>query len=314
MHAHERPHGRTAAEASSTATTLGKYVEEWEINRDGHGKQPLPHRNATEELTSEQTEHIQDALAACGWKDAQLLEQQDTSEAFAFITETLQLPLLTLQVDLFHQGKNDDADHKVVYERLLNLAVPPDSGGKGIRLEDCLEEYFNSQVDVLRDSLDEKKAGERFDMNPSPQFPDTSTESKGTIRVVTDEDQQEPAAPETENTPRMERRWTVAPVSRFPDLQPDSRTEASGSQSTALRPHRSRTESIIQRVVLDDQGKPSESDAASLFQRAKKTASVVKAVTIPAWQFFRLIRTMFLFLLHDLYEANTHFSLAFTSK
>ncbi|KAI2641884.1 cysteine proteinase [Hypomontagnella submonticulosa] len=240
-------------------------------------------------IETDMTEHIQDALAACGWKDAQLLEQQDTSEAFAFITETLQLPLLTLQVDLFHQGKNDDADHKVVYERLLNLAVPPDSGGKGIRLEDCLEEYFNSQVDVLRDSLDEKKAGERFDMNPSPQFPDTSTESKGTIRVVTDEDQQEPAAPETENTPRMERRWTVAPVSRFPDLQPDSRTEASGSQSTALRPHRSRTESIIQRVVLDDQGKPSESDAASLFQRAKKTASVVKAVTIPAWQFFRLI-------------------------
>lgn len=54
-----------------------------------------------------QTQLIQNALAACGWKDAQLLEQQDTSEAFAFICETLQLPLLPLQVDLFHQGKGD---------------------------------------------------------------------------------------------------------------------------------------------------------------------------------------------------------------
>lgn len=53
---------------------------------------------------------IQEALAACGWADAKLLEQQDTSEAFAFITETLQLPLLTLQVDLFHQGKGDKGE------------------------------------------------------------------------------------------------------------------------------------------------------------------------------------------------------------
>lgn len=57
-----------------------------------------------------QTQLIQDALAACGWKDAQLLEQQDTSEAFAFITETLQLPLLPLKVDLFHQGKGDKGE------------------------------------------------------------------------------------------------------------------------------------------------------------------------------------------------------------
>lgn len=57
-----------------------------------------------------QTQLIQEALAACGWSDAKLLEQQDTSEAFAFITETLQLPLLTLQVDLFHQGKGDKGE------------------------------------------------------------------------------------------------------------------------------------------------------------------------------------------------------------
>lgn len=61
-------------------------------------------------MLTKQTQLIQEALAACGWADAKLLEQQDTSEAFAFITETLQLPLLTLQVDLFHQGKGDKGE------------------------------------------------------------------------------------------------------------------------------------------------------------------------------------------------------------
>ncbi|KKY36290.1 putative ubiquitin c-terminal hydrolase [Diaporthe ampelina] len=121
------------------------------------------------------TQLIQNALAACGWKDAQLLEQQDTSEAFAFITETLQLPLLPLQVDLFHQGKRDDDDHKVVYERLLNLAVPADPEGKGVKLEDCLEEYFNTKVDVSRDGVEEKAGQDRPVLTP-----------ESTIRIVTE--------------------------------------------------------------------------------------------------------------------------------
>lgn len=239
-------------------------------------------------IETDMTQHIQDALAACGWRDAQLLEQQDTSEAFAFITETLQLPLLTLQVDLFHQGKNDDADHKVVYERLLNLAVPPDNDGKGIRLEDCLEEYFNSQVDVLRDSLEEKKTGEHADIALKSLSPNTTAASKNTIRVVTDEDREEFPRLETDSNPHLERRWTVAPDSHASKLQMDSEAEASASYSV-IRPHRSRTESIIQRVFLDEEGNPTGSNTGSIFQRAKRTASVVRAVTIPAWQFFRLI-------------------------
>ena len=226
--------------------------------------------------------HIQEALAACGWTEAKALEQQDTSEAFAFITETLQLPLLTLKVDLFHQGKGDDADHKVVYERLLNLGVPSEAEGKGVKLEDCLEEYFNAKVDVLRDNLDEKKAGELSDVTLSPLPIDTPTTPKITTSFEHREkkDEHEASEPEgyTMELPHIERRWTTTP-----------NPQASGSQPTK-RPNRSRTESIIQRVVLDEDGKPAESDAASLFQRTKKRTSVVKAVTIPAWQFFKLIR------------------------
>ncbi|CAK7265412.1 hypothetical protein SEPCBS119000_001499 [Sporothrix epigloea] len=132
-------------------------------------------------IRTDMTETIQNALASCGWQDARELQQQDTSEAFAFITETLQLPLLTLQVDLFHQGERDEDDHKVVYERLLNLAVPPDPEGKGVQLEDCLEDYFNTRVDVLRDSLQDKKSTERAALAPGETklaiFPENSVEA-----------------------------------------------------------------------------------------------------------------------------------------
>ncbi|KAI0855440.1 cysteine proteinase [Xylaria cubensis] len=229
-------------------------------------------------IETDMTEHIQEALAECGWKEARYLEQQDTSEAFAFITETLQLPLLTLQVDLFHQGKNDDADHKVVYERLLNLAVPPDAEGKGVKLEDCLEEYFNSQVDVHREGLDEKKPIDGFDQFPTPTSPHSPTTPRGTIRVVEPEDSQ--ASPSSE----------AFPDAQTPTISNTESQPSSGVSQLVSRPRRSRTDSIIQRIVIDRQDQSSDTDTASLFQRAKrKKASVVKAVTIPAWQFFKLI-------------------------
>ncbi|KAJ2991398.1 hypothetical protein NUW58_g2526 [Xylaria curta] len=215
-------------------------------------------------IETDMTEHIQESLAECGWKEARLLEQQDTSEAFAFISETLQLPLLTLQVDLFHHGKNDDADHKVVYERLLNLAVPPDSDGKGVKLEDCLEEYFNSQVDVLREGLDEKRVNDVLDRFPTSNLLNGVNTPKHTIRIIGSDEAQ---------------------ASALPESQPS--VEMSESIQQPLR--RSRTESIIQRVVIDKQEQSSDTTTASLFDRAKRKASVVKAVTIPAWQFFKLI-------------------------
>ncbi|KAI1738482.1 cysteine proteinase [Xylaria scruposa] len=244
-------------------------------------------------IETDMTEHVQEALAECGWKEARYLEQQDTSEAFAFITETLQLPLLTLQVDLFHQGKNDDADHKVVYERLLNLAVPPDSEGKGVKLEDCLEEYFNSQVDVHREDLDEKKPIDGFDPFPTPTSLHSPITPKSTIRVVEPEDSQAPPSLEAfpdAQTQTIEQRNQVTPYLHASMIRSNTESHpSSGVSQLVLRPQRSRTDSIIQRVVIDRQDQSSDTDAASLFQRAKRKASVVKAVTIPAWQFFKLI-------------------------
>lgn len=177
-------------------------------------------------------------------------------------------------------GRDTD-DHKVVYERLLNLAVPADPTGKGVKLEDCLEEYFNTKVDVSRDGVEEK--GDR---------PTLSTRS--TIRIVTDE-----TVPEKESVPEQdseEKFEALDEVDGESLQQRRSSIDAStpnGESSTPVteRPSiRHRSTSIIQRIVLDDEGKPTDSDAGSLLQKAKRKGStVVKAVTIPAWQFFRLI-------------------------
>ncbi|KAJ4008647.1 hypothetical protein NW752_009768 [Fusarium irregulare] len=254
-------------------------------------------RNKLVNLLRMWTKLIQDALADCGWSDARMLEQQDTSEAFAFITETLQLPLLSLQVDLFHQGKKDKDDHKVVYERLLNLAIPPDSEGKGLKLEDCLEEYFNAQVDVKRDSEDGKKLGiEEKNRSETPTL-----KHRDTIRILTEErgESSTPTSPlpitPVERTPTLEK----APVLSLTDSDakngnvPDD--EAEGEVTTVeLVPNkpslRGRSTSVIQRVVLDEEGRPSTPDTPTMLQKAmRKGSTVVKAVTIPAWQFFRLI-------------------------
>lgn len=82
-------------------------------------------------------------LAECGWEEALSNRQQDPSEAFAFITDTLQLPLLTVKVDIAHGGKEVvEDDHKFISERLLNLSLPaPENGNPNVAipLEACLE-------------------------------------------------------------------------------------------------------------------------------------------------------------------------------
>ena len=86
-------------------------------------------------------------MADCGWSDAANLHQQDASEAFTFITEKLELPLLTLKMDIYHTGKEDlTDDHKFINERLLEVAIPEAVEGQTITLEDCLESYFNNRI------------------------------------------------------------------------------------------------------------------------------------------------------------------------
>lgn len=224
-----------------------------------------------------------------------MLEQQDTSEAFNFITETLELPLLSLKVDLFHHGKSDESDHKVIYERLLNLAVPPDPDGKGVRLEDCLEEYLNAQVDVLRDSMETKPTSTEPPLSPQATFvPDDKpvlTESpvspKPTIRFVPDDDD----ATSGSTTPRPNLAGIPASPRRATMPHTTSPGETGSSSSSPLPP-RQRAATVIQRVLVDKSGRPTGETPSPSQQLQRKGSVAVKAVTIPAWQFFRLMRRL----------------------
>lgn len=243
---------------------------------------------------------MQDTMSDCGWPDAKLLEQQDTSEAFAFLTETLQLPLLSLQVDLFHHGKKDKDDHKVVYERLLNLAVPPDPENKGVKLEDCLEEYFNARVDVLRDHEESRKG--TFEDQPA---------GDGSLQKATRTFRPDEGGMSTLSASPVE----IAPLRQhFASGLVRSASQASGSRgidrvgspatitpekkggveedgSTQRPAIRARSTSVIQRVVVDKHGRPTGTEEGAVAKRTRRKGStIVKAVTIPAWQFFRLIR------------------------
>ncbi|KAF2457230.1 ubiquitin carboxyl-terminal hydrolase-domain-containing protein [Lineolata rhizophorae] len=104
-------------------------------------------------ITTDVTRHLQNALSRCGWSEAAEIMQQDASEAFTFITGKLELPLLTLKMDIYHTGKEDiHDDHKFVNERLLEVAIPSEGNpdGSPVTLEDCLETYFNNRIEVKR--------------------------------------------------------------------------------------------------------------------------------------------------------------------
>lgn len=103
-------------------------------------------------FTIDLVKFLQDALGDCGWDEAREIQQQDVSEAFTFITDRLALPLLTLKMDVYHTGKESNDDHRLVRERLLDVAIPeePLPDGSVVKLEDCLENFFNNKVEVKR--------------------------------------------------------------------------------------------------------------------------------------------------------------------
>lgn len=234
---------------------------------------------------------IQDALDACGWPDYDKDTQQDTSEAFTFLTETLSLPLLSLQVDLFHGGKKDESDKKVVYERLLHLSVPEESNGKVIKLEDCLEDYFNGKVDIMRDEENKKSAT------------DDSTPTRNTNWLADDEIQSSPqtslpsAFTPTFSDNSRDQVGNIVTMQRIDPVHQGSWSDPNangGKGGSERRPStRNRSASVIQSILIEESGRRTNMSDSALLQKATgstRRSTVVKAVAIPAWQFFRLIR------------------------
>jgi hypothetical protein len=216
-----------------------------------------------------QTQHLQEALAACGWQEAAKLEQQDSSEAYNFITEALKLPLLTLRMDLYHTGTEDDPDdHKYIHERLLEVAVPdPPADGGSVSLEDCLESYFNNQVDVRRY------------MNVLER-----TNTMSSVR--------------SEHSPLSEKELELGELSQsLPNTPISPLTLAS-----PLPPGgRHRSQSIIRNIVVEGTDRDATSDSTDAHSRRSgsvrsKGKTTRREVSMKAWQFFNLIRPLPIYL------------------
>jgi len=217
---------------------------------------------------STQTKNLQETLAACGWETAAELKQQDTSEAFTFITEKLELPLLTLKMDIFHTGKEDaDDDHKFVNERLLEVAIPEDNpSGQPITLEDCLEMYFNNRIEVKRhlerrSTMTSIRSRRSMDSNKAHAF-HVETAEMDDSRAST----------------------------------PTSPTLLNGAVPSSSVRTRHRAPSIIQERVIKEESvtsEPSPGGDGSRHTSSRQTGNIIrKEVMMPAWQFFSLIRRL----------------------
>ncbi|RMZ70949.1 ubiquitin C-terminal hydrolase family [Pyrenophora seminiperda CCB06] len=222
------------------------------------------------------TKHLQDSLAKCGWEDAAEVRQQDASEAFTFITGVLELPLLTLKMDIYHTGREDkEDDHKFVNERLLEVAIPEQEGDSVVTLEDCLETYFNNRIEVKRylqrqNTIASMRSrdGELVDRDP---------EKNETMHIETVE-------LDGSMTPLVSTPVSIGPPSPLTQIRPGlegrRRADSIFTQRYTRQPEMSKfDEKKHVEDVLD----------ASSGGRPRSASLLKKEILMPAWQFFSLI-------------------------
>ena len=218
-------------------------------------------------ITTDITRKLQEALAECGWPEAARIRQQDASEAFGFITDKLELPLLTLKTDLFHQGKYDKDDHKFITERLLDVGIPEDvPEDAAVPLEKCLEEYFNNKVEVKRQAHRRNTVTDAMKNDAVKEL----DEKEAVAHIETAEVESRAETPRPSDTPT----WPSPP-----------RPLTAQDRTTSIFSER-RVETFENVDTNDNQ--PQDKARPTLSATMRK-ASVRKEVAMPAWQFLNLI-------------------------
>lgn len=102
-------------------------------------------------ITTDITRQLLSAIKKAGWNESCFDRQQDVGDLFNFISDALDMPMITLKLEIAHEGKTDkDDDHKLIKERMLLVSVPGGDEGQPILLEQCLENYFANSVNVTR--------------------------------------------------------------------------------------------------------------------------------------------------------------------
>lgn len=174
--------------------------------------------------------------------------------------------MLTLKMDIFHTGKEEaNDDHRFVQERLLEVAIPEEpADGKVITLEDCLEIYFNSRIEVKR------YLERRATMSSMRSRWSVASHKAQALHIETVElDESQPSTP-----------LSARPQSPLPAYSP-------------VRPAtgRDRTPSIIQEHYVSEKTDMGDFVSDENSDRGRPRAGTLrKEVMMPAWQFFSLIR------------------------
>lgn len=185
----------------------------------------------------------------------------------------MQLPLLTLKVDIYHTGGADNDDHRFVEERLLNVAVPDEAPSeRPIRLEDCLENYFNNRIEVKRhlertNTMTSVRSGHMNEKESPSQHVEVAIKDLPWASCDT---------PTSINTPSTPVLHTPTPNSP-----------------------RGRAISIVRRVDEEDSrhGATPELETTTTRSSLRRTATGHrKEILMPAWQFFNLIRPLPIYL------------------
>ena len=178
--------------------------------------------------------------------------------------------MLTLKMDIFHQGKEESKDdHRYVRERLLEVAIPEEpSDARTITLEECLETYFNNRIEVKRFLLDRRltttSARSRWSID--------STKGRALHIEAVEVDNSQPSTP-----------TSMLPQSSLPLYSP-------------ARPSipRDRAPSIIQEYYPSEKSEIPELSLSNLEVDGQngrpRQQSIKKEILMPAWQFFSLIR------------------------
>ena len=224
-----------------------------------------------------------------------MLRQQDASEAFTFITEKLELPLLTLKMDIYHTGKEDASDdHKFVNERLLEVAIPPEpTDGHTLTLEDCLEAYFNNRIEV-------KRYMERRNTLGSTRSADSLSISKGFTAHVEEVDMTPTLSPvpsTQSSSPRIEKSSTWSPFSE-------------PSESLSSRKVGRRASIVRERFIPDSSEENPDGTNSPPSNAPQRKGIHRKEVMMPAWQFFSLIRMYAIPTRRDQFTKSYHDRLA----
>lgn len=164
-------------------------------------------------------------------------------------------------MDIFHNGTEVDSDdHREIFERLLEVAVPDEP----CTLEACLESFFNNRVEVMR-PLERSNTLSSVKSARSPS--DNKASAVHTEVVVSELSWSTPNTPLSTHPPRS-------------PLSPGGRL-----RSESIIRHRAVTElqdeEKGEKVVDSDEHSP---------RKSMRKGSIRKEVLMPAWQFFNLLR------------------------